>query len=161
MCVIYKACFILKIIETTSQIVILVIVIAVFDVKPCSLVDRYQRSGGTSCLHLRSIGRRWFARFVGTRHQIKRSFTSRLCTGLSEPNVLSLAVSPLPFLMLIPHRHYQPAYKMPIPVAARLLRLGGSIPGGDMHFASCLRCALSSGSHSHGPISRPEDSYRV
>jgi hypothetical protein len=82
-CDFYKACFISKTTETRPQIVRLVAISVFCDVKPCSLVRRYQRSGGTSCLHLRSIQSRWFARYVGTRHQLKGSFTSSLCTALS------------------------------------------------------------------------------
>ena len=81
------------------------VAISVFcDVKPCSLLHRYQHSGGTSCLHLRSIRSRWFARYIGTRHQIKRSFTSRLCTAL-PPNphtALTLPVYSTPLTVSSP-----------------------------------------------------------
>ena len=109
---------------------------------PCSLVDTYQRSGGTSCLHLQCIRSRWFARYVGTRHQIpKRSVTSRLCTRAPNPDTvftvpvctLSPVVSPSLFLMLFPHC-YQPLtardHTMPIPAAARVLGFRVRIPPG-------------------------------
>ena len=73
----------------------------------------------------------------------------------------------------VPHRHYQPLsgrdHKIPIPMAARSKAcICGPSLFGDCGFesrrgtsASCECCVQSGGNHSHGLISRPEDSYRM
>ena len=85
-CDFYKACFIPKTIKTKSRIVILVVISVFCYVKPCSLVHGYQRSGGTSFLHLRSIWSRWFARYAGTVPGTKSNDHSRPVYVQRAPN---------------------------------------------------------------------------
>jgi len=52
-------------------------------------------------------------------------------------------------------------WSLPVPVAARLLRLWVRIPPGAWMFVCCECCVLSDSGLCDGLITRPEESYRL